>query len=127
MIMVHNFFYRRHSISFKHAFAGLCYTIKTQPNLRIHFTIAALVTLAGIYFRLNYIEWLIILFTFLWVIVSEMINTSLEAIVDLIIDTKHQQAKIAKDVAAGMVLVGALGSVIIGLVIFLPKIINIII
>lgn len=119
--MVHNFFRHRHTVSFKYAFQGLWYTIKTQPNLRIHLTIAFIVTIAGILLQLSYVEWLIILFTFLWVIVSEMINTALEAIVDLITDTKHHQAKIAKDVAAGMVLVGALGSIIIGMVIFLPK------
>ena len=122
MITEHSF--KRHTISFKYAIQGILHTIKTQPNLRIHFTIAFLVILAGFYFRLNTLEWLIILFTIMWVIVSEMINTSLEAIVDLITHTKHQEAKIAKDVAAGMVLIGAMGSVVVGLVVFLPKIIS---
>lgn len=115
---------KRHTISFKYAFEGLFHTIKTQPNLRIHLSIAFLVTVMGILLKLNYIEWLIILFTFLWVIVSEMINTAIESVVDLITTTKHVEAKIAKDVSAGMVLVGAMGSIIIGIVIFLPKIIK---
>ena len=114
--------FHQHTISFKHAFDGIFYTLKTQPNLRIHIFIALLVTLAGIYFHLNINQWLIILFTFMWVIVSEMVNTSIESVVDLITQEKHYQAKIAKDVAAGMVLVGTIGSVIVGLAIFLPLI-----
>lgn len=111
---------RQHRISFKYAFQGIWYTIQTQPNLRIHFSIAILVTLAGIYFRITKFEWLILLFTFLWVIISEMINTTVEAMIDLLTSEFKEQAKVAKDVAAGMVLIGAIGSVIIGLVIFLP-------
>lgn len=118
--------FKRHTISFKYAFAGIFYTLKTQPNLRIHCSIALVVTLAGLIFRLTSVEWIIIVFTFLWVIVSEMINTAIESIVDLITHTHNHEAKIAKDVAAGMVLVGALGSIIIGLIIFLPKFLNLI-
>jgi diacylglycerol kinase len=120
--MVNKHTLKRHTISFRYAFSGLWHTIKTQPNLRIHLTIATLVTISGYLLKISSLEWVIIVFTFLWVIVSEMINTSIESVVDLITTTKHQEAKIAKDVAAGMVLVGAIGSVIVGLIIFLPKI-----
>lgn len=119
--MVNKYSLKRHTISFKYAFSGLWYTIKTQPNLRIHLTIAALVTIAGYLFKLSSLEWIIIVFTFLWVIVSEMINTSIESVVDLITTAKHAEARIAKDVSAGMVLVGAIGSVVVGIIIFLPK------
>jgi len=113
---------RRHYISFKAAFEGLFYTIKTQPNLRIHFTIGTLVVLAGLIFGLSSLEWVAIVFTILWVIVSEMINTSVESIVDLVTKEYQIEAKVAKDVAAGMVLVGAFGSIVVGLIIFLPHI-----
>jgi len=77
--------------------------------------------MAGIYFEISYIEWLVILFTFNMVIVAEMVNTSIESMVDLITLERREDAKIAKDVSAGMVLISALSSVIIGMYIFLPK------
>lgn len=114
----------RHKISFHHAFDGIKYTFSTQPNLRIHFTIAFLVIIAGILFQLSAIEWLIIMFTIMWVMVSEMVNTSIESMVNLISKEHTLEAKIAKDVAAGMVLIGAIGSVMVGIVIFIPHIVN---
>jgi len=116
---------RFHHISFKHAFDGIMHTFATQPNLRIHLVISLFVILASFLLQLARWEWAIILFTILWVIVSEMINTALEAVVDLLVSEYHQSAKVAKDVAAGMVLVGAGGSVIIGLLIFIPHLIAI--
>lgn len=113
-----------HTISFKHAFAGLKHTFVTQPNLRVHLSLATLVIILGLYFHLNQVEWLLLLFTILWVIISEMINTVIEAVCDLVSTEFHQSIKIAKDVAAGMVLVGALGSIIVGLAIFIPHIIS---
>lgn len=80
------------------------------------------VCIAGIYLSISSLEWLILIFTFNLVLVSEMINTAMEAIVDLITLEKNQNAKIAKDVSAGMVLVSAIFAVIIGVYIFLPKI-----
>jgi diacylglycerol kinase (ATP) len=112
-----------HTISFKHAFDGLIHTIKTQPNLRIHLTIAALVLLTAAFLGVTRVEWLLLLFTIMWVLVSEMINTVVEAMCDLISEEFHRPIKIAKDVAAGMVLVGAIGAVIVGLTIFIPYLI----
>jgi undecaprenol kinase len=111
---------RFHTISFKHAFSGLIHTFSSQPNLRIHLTIALLVLLAGWWFGITRMEWIILLFTIMWVIVSEMINTVIEAVCDLLSTEYHRSIKVAKDVAAGMVLVGAMGSIIIGLIIFTP-------
>lgn len=111
---------RRHTISFKHALDGLVHAFVTQPNFRFHLGATFIVSLVGFYFRLEQLEWLILLFTFLLVITTEMLNTALEAIVDLISPDYHAAAKIAKDTAASMVLVSAFGSVIIGLVIFIP-------
>ncbi len=112
----------RHKISFRHAIDGIKYTLRTQPNLSIHFTIAFIVIITGILLGLSSLEWLVIMFTIMWVIVSEMINTSLESMVNLISKEHSLEAKIAKDVAAGMVLIGAIGSVTVGFVIFMPHI-----
>jgi diacylglycerol kinase len=111
---------RFHTISFKHAFTGLAHTFVSQPNLRIHLTIALLVLVSGWWLGITRIEWIILLFTIMWVLVSEMINTVIEAISDLLTTEYHRSVKIAKDVAAGMVLVGAIGAVIIGFIIFTP-------
>lgn len=117
---------RKHTISFYHAIMGVWHAIKTQPNLKVHLLIGAMVVLAGWWFDISRIEWLIILFTIMWVLVSEMINTSIEAVVDLISKEYSVEAKIAKDVAAGVVLVGAVGAVIVGVVIFGPYIFRIV-
>jgi diacylglycerol kinase (ATP) len=83
-------------------------------------------SLLGKYLSINTFEWLVLIFTFNIVLVCEMINTAIEAMVDLITLEKRQDAKIAKDVSAGMVLVSAFFSVVIGIYIFIPKIIQLI-
>jgi diacylglycerol kinase len=110
-----------HRISFKVAFGGLKYALSTQPNFRIHLLITTLAVILALAVRLPRLEWLILLLTIALVLVAEMINTSLEAATDLLAPEYRSQAKIAKDVAAGMVLLTAILSVIIGLVIFIPK------
>ena len=115
---------RRHTVSFKHAIDGICHNFKTQPNFRFHLLAMVSVILAGIYFSLSTIEWLVLIFTFNMVIVAEMVNTSIESMVDLITQERREDAKIAKDVSAGMVLMSAFFSVCIGLFIFLPKLIT---
>ncbi len=111
---------RQHVISFKNAFAGLWYSFSTQPNFQVHIAIALLILFSGLYFKLTQLEWIIISFTVFLVLLAEMINTSIESVVDLLTDKYHLQAKIAKDVSAGMVLLATIASVIIGLLIFLP-------
>lgn len=117
---------RIHRVSFKHAYDGLIYVIKTQPNFRFHLLATILVILLGIYFSINITEWLILLFTINTVLVAEMVNTSIEAMVDLITLERRADAKVAKDVASAMVLISAILSVIVAIIIFLPKILNII-
>lgn len=113
-----------HHISFSHALSGLKYTFTTQPNFKIHLLATALVLFFAWIFHLEKLQWLILLFTICLVLIAEMINTSIEAATDLLAEDFKPQAKIAKDVAAGMVLVASTLSVIIGLVIFLPKILK---
>lgn len=111
---------QRHTISFRHALDGVIYTITTQPNFRVHLIAAVIAVSAGFYFGLTSAEWSVIIFTIGLVLVAEMINTSIESVVDLAAEQFHQLAKVAKDVSAGMVLVTAVMAVITGLLIFLP-------
>lgn len=120
---MHNPF-RIHRVSFKHAFDGFVYAIRTQPNFRFHLLATILVVLLGIYFSISTLEWLLLVFTIDIVLVAEMVNTSIESMVDLITQERRENAKIAKDVAAAMVLVSAVLAIVIGIVIFLPKILT---
>ena len=110
--------------SFSYAFDGVRYAIVHNQNMRIHITVAFLVVLASIFFRVNAFEMGILGVMILLVLSAEMINTAIEEMVDLITKEHRQEAKIAKDVSAGMVLVTAGGSVIVGFLIFLPHILK---
>lgn len=110
--------------SFRFAFAGLWWALKHNQNLRIHFAVAILVVVASIYFQVNPFEMGILGVMILLVIASEMINTSIEEIANLVTREHSKEAKIAKDISAGMVLVAALGSVIVGVLVFGPHIIR---
>ncbi len=111
-----------HTISIKHAWDGLVYAFRTQPNFRFHMIAGAVVIPAGLYFNIGNLEWVIIAFTIMTVLLAETINTAIEQVVDLLTDKYHLNAKHAKDVSAGMVLVAAGFSIIIGLIIFVPYI-----
>ena len=108
--------------SFKYAFDGIYTGIKEEQNMKIHITIMILVIIFGIILKISKAEWIIFIILFGLVISMELINTAIENTVDLITKEKNEQAKIAKDVAAGAVLVSAIASAIIGLIIFVPKI-----
>jgi undecaprenol kinase len=111
--------------SFGFAIEGLKTALKNEPNFRIHVSIAFVVLIAGFFFRLDRIEWLILSFTIFYVITMELLNTVIESVVDLISPEFKPQAKVAKDVAAAGVLTAAALSVIVGLILFTPKILEI--
>ncbi len=111
---------RKHTISFKHAIDGIIYCIKTQPNYRFHLLATLGVIIFSIWLKIDFNNTVILLFLISLVLTTEMINTAIESITDLITTEYKQQAKIAKDVSAGMVLSTAFLAVIIGLVIFTP-------
>lgn len=113
--------------SFKYAIEGIWTSFKTERNMKIHIFIMILVIIAGIILKINKSEWIICIILFAIVIGSELFNTSIETIVDMVMLEKNEKAKIAKDVSAGAVLVVAIGAAIIGLVIFVPRILNILI
>lgn len=108
--------------SFKYAFDGIFTGIKEEQNMKIHIAIMILVIIFGIMLKISKMEWIICIILFGLVISMELINTAIENTVDLVTKEKNEQAKIAKDVAAGAVLVSAIASAIIGLIIFVPKI-----
>ena len=107
--------------SFKYAFEGIITTIKEERNMFIHFLIAIIVVITGIYVRLSLNEWLICLLLFALVFSLELINTAIENTVDLVTTKRNKKAKLAKDAAAGAVLIAAIFASIIGIIIFLPK------
>ena len=108
--------------SFKYAFEGIIEAWKTEQNLKIHFVIMALVIVAGFIFKISAMEWIVCLLLFAIVISLELINTAIETTVDIAMPEINEKAKYAKDIAAGAVLFSAMISVIVGLIIFLPKI-----
>ena len=112
--------------SFKYAIEGIIYAFKYEQNIIAHTLIMILVIVLGIALKLSYYEWLICFILFGLVIATELINTSIEAVVDLACPKIDPVAKVAKDTASGAVLVFALTAVISGLLIFIPKIIEVI-
>lgn len=109
--------------SFKYAFEGLISALKTERNMKFHIIIMLLVIIAGILLKINKYEWLICIVCFAMVIGGELFNTAIETIVDMVMPYKNEKAKKAKDISASGVLVLAIGAAIIGLIIFVPKII----
>jgi diacylglycerol kinase (ATP) len=110
--------------SFRYAFAGLGYCFRTQRNFRIHIASAFLAGLLGAFLGLSLTEWAVLALLVVMVIAAEMVNTMVEALVDLVTIEYHPLAKVAKDVAAGVVLLTAIGAVVVGLLIFGPKILT---
>lgn len=111
--------------SFKYAGEGFISSFKTERNMKIHILVMILVIILGILLKLSKIEWIICIILFSIVIGSELFNTAIETTVDLAMPHKNDKAKLAKDISASAVLIIAIGSAIIGLLIFIPKIFNI--
>ena len=107
-----------------YGFDGIFYTLRHERNMVIHFLVMILVIIAGIVFKITFVEWGICFVLFALVLSLELMNTALENVVDLVTEEKKAKAKIAKDAAAGAVLVAALFAVIIGISIFLPRLLN---
>jgi diacylglycerol kinase len=117
-------FLRKERSSFGYALAGLKYSWRTQRHLRIHAVIAALAVGAGLVLSLTATEWALILTLITLVTALELLNTVVEVVVDLVTPEYHPLAKVAKDVAAGAVLVAAMGAVAAAATIFLPRIVR---
>lgn len=112
--------------SFKYAFEGLTTAFKQEKNMKVHVLIAVLVLILGFALKISKIDWIICTFAIVMVITAELFNTAIETIVDMITMQKNKKAKIAKDVSAGAVLITAIGAAIVGIIIFSPKIMELI-
>ncbi|MBM7614644.1 diacylglycerol kinase [Alkaliphilus hydrothermalis] len=108
--------------SLNYAIEGIIYALKTQRNMKIHFAVTIIILIFSLFFELSRVEFLILLLTISLVIIAEMINTSIESAIDLITDQYHIFAKIAKNVAAGAVLIAAVNSIFVAYFIFFQRI-----
>ena len=106
-----------------YALAGIKFSFR-ERNMKIHGTAAVLVILAGIFFSISKTEWLWILLCIAGMFSLEMVNTAIEKTVDLVTGEYHPLAKAAKDLAAGAVLIYTVYSIIVGMVVFLPKLLE---
>lgn len=114
---------RRRINSFRYAFNGVFDLVRTQPNARIHLIACVAVVAAGFWLDVSRNEWAILALCMASVLSLEAANTALEYIVDLVSPEYHPLAGKAKDVAAAAVLIAAFGAVVVGLLIFAPKLI----
>lgn len=110
--------------SFRYALDGLSYSFKYNQNIKIHIIIAFVVMLVGLLLGLSKIELLTIAIMIVLVISSEMINTAIEEVINLLVNEHSLEAKIAKDVSAGMVLLVSVFAVVVGVFVFLPHILS---
>lgn len=115
---------KRLTNSFKYAFEGILQAYVGEQNLKIHTVIAVLVIIFGFILKISYTEWLVCLVLIGLVLMAEFFNTSIEYLVDLVSPEIHPLAKATKDTASAGVLMMAIISAIIGLIIFIPKLIN---
>lgn len=107
--------------SFANAFAGMAYFFANDRNGKIHLAITLIVLAAGFAFKINATEWILILLCIALVIGFEMLNTALEKLCDMVEPNYHLTIKVIKDVSAAAVILASIISVIIGIIIFLPK------
>jgi diacylglycerol kinase len=110
--------------SFTYPIKGLRYAYRNEQNLAVDVGVSLLVLIAGVIFKLDKSEWLVIVFTIGAVISLELVNTAIEAVVDMVTEEYHPLAKVAKDTSAAAVFVIAIVAAIVGIIIFLPKIIS---
>lgn len=112
--------------SFRCAICGLTDAWQSERNMRIHSAATVLAILAGLWLRLDKVEWLFLFSAIFLVITMEMLNTALERVVDLFTREYHPLARLAKNAAAGAALLAALYAMIVALLIFLPRLLEII-
>ena len=108
--------------SFGYALNGLKILFKEEPNARIHLLAAIAVVIAGYFFEISTIEWIAIVFAIGFVLTMEAINSAIEGLSDFVSPEKHEMIKKIKDLSAAGVLISALTALVIGLIVFVPKI-----
>ena len=110
--------------SFGYAFEGIFAGIRGERNMKIHCFAAVCVIVAGVLFHISVTEWCICLVLFGLILSLGLVNTAIEAVVDFVTEDKKPLAKLAKDTAAGAVLIAAVMAAMAGLLIFVPKLVS---
>ena len=110
--------------SINYALQGLVHTLKTQINMKIHFFLAFVVLFGSLFFNISKIELVLLFFTIFFVIAMEMVNTAVEIITDMVAKEYNYHIKIAKNIAAGAVVISAINAVIVGYLIFVDQLNN---
>lgn len=108
--------------SFDYAIQGMVYTLRTQRNMRLHALAASVVLVGALLFRIRGLELVALLFAISLVVIAELFNTAIEATVDIAIEAFDPMAKVAKDVAAGGVLIASVNAVAVGYVVFFARV-----
>jgi diacylglycerol kinase len=111
----------RHARSFKHAFEGIFHALLNEANFRVQIVIVILSILLGKFFKISNVEWAIVTMSMGLLLASELINTTVEEIMDHFVKHDNRVAKVVKDMAAGFVLINAIGSLIILYLVFGTK------
>ncbi len=106
--------------SFQYAFQGWWYVIRTQQNAWIHALVSLVVLILAFWLRLSTIDWAILILAIIMVWIAEFMNTAMEVVIDLYSPEIHPLAKVAKDVSAAAVMLGAFGAMVIGLLVMGP-------
>src|SRR3954470_16087923 len=110
--------------SFNYAFEGIIHVLRTQRNMRIHFTVALAVLIAGLAVDVSRLELIALLLAIAFVLIAEMLNTALEAAIDVATTSFDPMAKLAKDIAAGAVLIATVNAIAIGYLVFSGQVAN---
>lgn len=110
--------------SFIYAFRGLAKVIRTEQNFRIHMLFTLLVFLAGYFFQINLMEWALVILAIGLVILAEIVNSAVERVSDILKPRIHDYAKEIKDIMAAAVMTASLIAVIIGIIVFLPYLLD---
>jgi len=115
---------RKRAKSFRFALEGLKVLVSEEHNSRIHFVVSLLAMAAAFYFKISGLEWLALILCIGFVFALEIINSAIENLADFVEPNRHEAIKKIKDLAAASVLVGSITTASVGLIVFIPKILN---
>jgi len=108
--------------SFKYAFRGVKDALKSEPNLKIHFSLGTVAVILGIFLEITFVEWAILSSVIFLVICLELVNTIVEKTLDVVSTERSEKIRLIKDMSSAVVLIGALAACFVGAFLFLPRI-----
>lgn len=117
---------RKHARSYKYAGRGLIAIFFQQLNFRLELVATVIVVLAGLFFKITSLEWIIIIFSISLVLIAEALNSAIEAVCDAVVKEYNKEIRYAKDIGAGGVLLASIAAAIIGIIIFLPYLVSVV-